>query len=169
MLMNRTLVLFLLLCSHIAWATPELRHTTGIQSVALTGGQTATGYCASGAYSAYLNQHWYWKLSLGGTYQRQASYQSFQCMPAVGVNLIQGNKAFYINLLLGAAAAYERHQQRGNTYEGWNIVLHAGPEIALYLSNHLVLLASLLPSYYCLENPYGHWGYEGTLGFAITF
>lgn len=154
-----------------AWAGPQLRHTQGIQGMELTGGKTALGYCVSGAYSAYLGRHCYWKLAVGGTWHRQTqvSYQAFQIMPAFGANLIEGGKSFYINLLLGTAATYESHKQRGDTHEGWNLVLQLGPELELFLSHNFAMLASLLPSYYCLKNPYGRWGYEGRLGLKVTF
>lgn len=170
-MMMKKLCMFLWLVGHTAWSKPHLRHTEGIHGVELTGGKASIGYCARGAYSAYINPHCYWKLSLGGTWHKetQASYQAFQGMPAVGVNLLQYSNVFYLNLLCGAAVSYESHKQRGNDYEGWNIVLHLGPETELFLSHNFALLISLLPSYYCLENPYGRWGYEGTIGIKITF
>ena len=168
--MKRLWMILWMVC-HTAWASPELRHTQGMQGLELTGGKTAIGYHVNGAYSAYRSHQWYWKLSLGGAWRQQpkSSYQSFQCMPALVTTLWQGKKVTYLNLLFGVAPIYESHEQRGNNHKGWNMALKLGPELELFLSEHLVLLVSLLPSYYCLQNPYGRWGYEGALGLKVTF
>lgn len=163
--------MILWLIGHTTFAKPHLRHTTGIWGVELAGGKAALGYCARGAYAAYINPHCYWKIALEGTcYQHTPrSYQAFQLTPALGVTLFEHSSTFYCNLLLGTAATYESHQQRRDACKGYNLAIRLGPELELLLSHHLALIASLLPSYYCLQNPYGHWGYQGTVGIKLTF
>lgn len=118
------------------------------------------GQYVQGDYSAYISPQCYGKLAISYTWQKH--YQALQVMPAVGLPLMEARHTFYLHLLLGAAATYEGHLP-------WNIAIKAGPVFECLLHNKLALTAALLPAYYCLKNPYGHWGYTGTMGLKITF
>lgn len=97
---------------------PILRHTVGMQGIALKGGITALRKSLAMDWTYYFSPAWKMKLGLGGAWAKQTenTYRNLFTQPVLGYTLLSNQRNLFLSMLGGTILTYERYQNQSKLH-----------------------------------------------------
>ena len=147
---------------------PVLRHTTGIQGIALKAGIAAIGKYLAMDWNYFFAPAWQIKLGIGAAWAMESQHNDYNLFtqPAGGYTLLSNQRNLFLNIL-GAGVLSYAWQQRVNQQQQpsyLNIGLLVEAELEVFILRHWALVLAVGPQFFVFNTRVGRLDYALSLG-----